>query len=114
MSQIFHLCVIEMTLVEPAEELLYSQDLEYFTQVCEMVFWRLTVDENVIQVNQDTLPYLLGKDLIHKRLEYCWSIRQTKRQDLELIESLWGPKCRLLTIFGLYPDLIVALHQVDR
>ena len=50
-----------MTLVEPAEELLCSQDLEYFTQVCEMVFWRLTVDENVIQVNQDALPYLLGR-----------------------------------------------------
>ena len=103
-----------MTLVEPAKELLYPQDLEYFMQVCKMVFWRLTVDENVIQVNQDALPYLLGEDLIYERLEYCWSIRQTKRQDLELIESLWGPKCRLLTIFGLYPNLVVALHQVDR
>ena len=110
MAQIFHLCVIEVTLVEPAEELLCLQDLEYFTQVFKMVFWRLTVDENVIQVNQDALPYLLGKDLIHERLEYCWSIHQTKRQDLELIESLWGPKRRLLTVFGLYPDLIVALH----
>ena len=114
MSQIFHLCVVKVTLVEPRKELLCPQDLEYFTQVFEMVFWRLTIDENVIQVNQDALPYLLGKDLVHERLEYCWSIRQTKRQDLELIESLWGPKRRLLTIFGLYPNLIVALHQVDR
>ena len=113
MAQIFHLCVIEVTLVEPAKELLCPQDLEYFTQVCEMVFWRLTGDENVIQVNQDALPYLLGKDLIHERLEYYWSICQTKRQDLELIESLWGPKCRLLTILRLYPNLIVALHHVD-
>ena len=79
-----------------------------------MVFWRFIVDENVIEVNQDALPYLLGKNLVYKRLEYCWSIRQTKWQDLEVIESLWGPKRRLLTIFGLYPDLIVALHQVDR
>ena len=103
-----------MTLAEPAEELLCPQDLEYFTQVFEMVLWRLAVDENVIQVNQDALPYLLGKDLVHERLEYCRSIRQTKQQDLEILESLWGPKCRLLTIFGLYPNLIVALHQVDR
>ena len=65
-----------------------------------MVFWRLTVDKNVIQVDQDALPYLLGKDLIHERLEYCWSICHAKRQDLELIEPLWGPKCRLLTILG--------------
>ena len=79
-----------------------------------MVFWYLIIDENVIQVNQDALPYLLGKDLVHEHLEYCWSIRQIKRQDLELIESLWGPKRRLFTIFRLYPDLIVALHQVDR
>ena len=100
--------------MEPAKELLCSQDLEYFMQVLSMVFWRLTVDENVIQVDQDALPYLLGKDLIHERLEYCWSIRQTKRQDLELIESLWGPKRRLLTILRLYPYLIIALHHVDR
>ena len=103
-----------MTLVEPAEELLCSQDLEYFTQVYKVFFWRLTVDKNVIQVNQDALPYLLGEDLIHKRLEYGWSIRQTKRQDLKLIESLGGPKCRLLTVFRLCPNLIIALHQVDR
>ena len=63
MAQIFHLCVIEVTLVEPTEELLCLQNLEYFTQVFKMVFWRLTVDENVIQVNQDALPYLLGKIL---------------------------------------------------
>ena len=79
-----------------------------------MVSWRLTVDKNVIQVYQDALPYLLGKDLIHERLEYCWSIRQAKRQNLELIEPLWSPKCRLLTILRLYPYLIIALHQVDR
>ena len=102
-----------MTLVEPAEELLCSQDLEYFTQVLKMLFWRLTVDKNVVQVDQDALPYLLGEDLIHERLEYCWSIRQTKRQNLELIESVWGCECRLLTVFRLYPNLIVPLHQVD-
>ena len=78
MAQIFHLCVIEVTLVEPVEELLCLQDLGYFTQMFKMVFWRLVVDENVIQVNQDPLPYLLGKDLVYERLEYCWSIHQTK------------------------------------
>ena len=59
-----------MTLVEPAKELLCPQGLKYFTQVFEMVFWSLTIDEKIIQVNQDALPYLLGKDLVHERLEY--------------------------------------------
>ena len=52
MAQIFHLCVVKMTLVELAEELFIPEDVKHFSEVLDMFFWGLTIDQNVIQVYQ--------------------------------------------------------------
>ena len=110
MPKVFHLSVIKVTLVETAEELLSLQDLEHLSKMFHVFFWCLAIHKNVVQVYQYALPYLAGEDLVHQRLEYSWSIHQTKRQHLELIKSTRCPECRFLTIFRLYPNLIIALH----
>ena len=45
----------------------------------------LAKDQDVIEVNQHTFPNFITKDVIHGLLEYCWCIRESKRQHLKLI-----------------------------
>ena len=75
-----------------------------------VVFLSLSIDKNVVQINQHSLPYLSGEDVVHWRLEYYWSVRQTKRQDLEFMQSAWGLERRLFTVLGFDSNLVVALH----
>lgn len=110
MPKIFHFIVIEMALVGMAEELLSLQDLEHLLEMFYIFLWCLVVDKNFVKVYQYALPNLIGEDLVYERLEDSWSIHYTKRQHLELIESIKCPRCCFLTILWLYPNLIVSLH----
>ena len=75
MSQILRLSVIEMALAELTEGLLSLQDLEHVSEVPDVVFLHLAIYKNVIQIYQYALPYLMGEDLVHERLEDSRSIQ---------------------------------------
>ena len=55
------------------------------------VFLRcIRVDENVVQVNDDEMVQKDAKDIVHKRLEGCWSVGKSKGHDKGFKVSIAG------------------------
>ena len=62
-------------------ELVVSKYLEYLVQVLEMLMLVLTVDKDVIEVDNDKLVKQGLEDTVHERHEGCWRVGETESQN---------------------------------
>jgi hypothetical protein len=58
-----------------------AESVENFFDVFPVLFWHVGIDEDVIDVDEDANVEEVGKDVLHKTLKGCGSIRQTERHN---------------------------------
>src|SRR3954469_14308492 len=76
-------------------------------------FFRLRVDQNVIDKNDDKLVQERSEYPIHQLHENCWSIRQPERHDLKLVVPITSSECGLRNVFLSHPQLVVTGPQIN-
>ena len=105
---------MEPTLFQVGKQAIFSQDvqdLRYSFYVTPFLI--LSIDEDVIQINNDEDIKFLYQDLINVTLDACWGIRQSEQHHLVLEVTVSGLKSRFsfVTFFDLY--LVVGTGQIQ-
>jgi hypothetical protein len=74
MTKIFYLRLAKSTLGQLGLQRVSSENLEYQSQMLNMLLRRFAVDKNIIKENKNKFPKIFGKDGIHEFLKGCWGI----------------------------------------
>ena len=53
---------------------MFAESSEYFLDMSIVFLQRVRVDQDVIQINDDTDVNHIGEDVIHEPLKSCWRI----------------------------------------
>jgi hypothetical protein len=53
--------------------------------IVQMLFDQGTIDQDVIEIYQDTTVEFITEDIVHQLHERCWSIAESKQKNYELI-----------------------------
>ena len=77
------------------------------------LFWVLSVDNDVIEVNNDKDIEFFGQDLINIALEAGQYIGQLKKHYLIFEVAVSSPESRFLFIARFYPYLMVSTCKVE-
>ena len=72
-----------------------------------------TIDENVIEEDQDKLSEIWFEDVIHKTLESRRGIAETKWHDQELIMAFMSSESRLGNVDLLHANLVIAGAKIQ-
>ena len=72
-----------------------------------------TIDENVIEEDQDKFSEIWFEDVIHKTLESRRGIAETKWHDQELIMAFMSSESRLGNVDFLHANLVVASEKIQ-
>jgi hypothetical protein len=78
MTQVCNFGLREGAFLVVGIELMLSQEVKNLLQVDTMLFGGFTVDEDIIQVNQDKLVEVWAENCIHSCLESSWRISEAK------------------------------------
>jgi hypothetical protein len=78
MTQVCDFGLGEGAFLEIGIELMLSQKVQNLLQVFTMLLRGFTIDEDIIQVNQDKLVEVWAEDCIHSSLESGWCIGETE------------------------------------
>ncbi|KDQ30026.1 hypothetical protein PLEOSDRAFT_1027867, partial [Pleurotus ostreatus PC15] len=113
-SEILHLGLLEFALVCSEEELVPLEDLQDTPEDPAMLFARLGVDQNVIQIDNDhTFRNELPEEVVHHGLEGRWAIRQSEEHYQRLEESTRSPERGLPLVALLDPDVVETPPDVE-
>jgi hypothetical protein len=72
---------MEIAFVSSGIETIFSETSEYFLDTFTMEFQIVRVDEDIIQVDNNTDIEHVREDIVHKSLKSGWSIGKSKRHD---------------------------------
>ena len=72
---------MEIAFVSSGVKTIFSETLEYLPDMVTMEFWIVGVDEDIIQVDNNTDIEHVGEDIVHESLKSGRSIRESKRHD---------------------------------
>ena len=72
---------MEISFVSSGIETIFSETPEYLPDMFAMEFRIVEVDENIIQVDNNTDIKHVGEDIVHKSLKSGWSIGESERHD---------------------------------
>ena len=75
--------------------------------------WVLSIDEDVIEVNNDKNIEFLGQNLVNIALETGRCAGQPKKYYLLFKVTILSLESRLLFIVLFYPNLIVSICEVE-
>ncbi len=71
-----------------------------------------TIDENVIEEDQDKFSEIWFEDVIHKTLESRRGIAETKWHDQELIMAFMSSENNLWNVDFFHANLVIALAKI--
>ena len=92
---------VESAFVDSGIETVLSESLEYFTDMFSVKLNVIRVDEDVVEIDDNTNIKHVGEDVVHKPLECHGGIGKSKGHDLPLEQSIMGSECSLpLIAFG--------------
>ena len=72
---------MEIAFVSSGIETIFSETSEYLPDMFAMEFWIVGVDEDIIQVDNNTDIEHVREDIVHKSLKSGQSIGESKRHD---------------------------------
>jgi hypothetical protein len=78
-----------------------------------MFFHTLRIYKNVVNEHHDKLVQLWHEDRVHEAREVCQRIRQPKRHNKILIETISCTECRIGYIFSMNLDLVIAGAEIN-
>jgi hypothetical protein len=81
--------------------------------VANVCFKIRTVNQNVIEENYNKIPQVMLENVIHECLKRSRCVRKTKRHYHVLKVTTEGSESRLVDVFRLHADLVVARPQVQ-
>jgi hypothetical protein len=73
---------MESAFVNSGVETMLSELPEYFMDMFLVKLNVVRVDEDVIEIDDNTNIKHIGKDVVHEPLECCWGVGKSKRHDL--------------------------------
>ncbi|KDQ25396.1 hypothetical protein PLEOSDRAFT_1045877, partial [Pleurotus ostreatus PC15] len=113
-SEILHLGSLEIALVCSEEELVLLEDLQDTPEEPAMLFARLGVDQNVIQIDNDhTFHNELPEEVVHHGLEGRRAVGQSEEHYQQLEESARSPKHGLPLVTLLDLDVVETPLDVE-
>ena len=105
---------MKTTLLEVSKKAVFPQFLENpLNGIDVSMAWVLSVDEDVIEVNNDEDIKFLGQDLVNVALEAGRGVGQPKRHYLVLEVAVSSPESRLPFIALFYPHPMVSTCEVE-
>ena len=105
---------METTLLEVGKKAVFPQFLENLSDGIDMsLAWVLSVDEDVIEVNNDKNIEFLGQDHVNVALEACQGVGQPKKHYLVLKVAVSSPESRLPFIALFYPHPMVSTREIE-
>ena len=72
---------MEIAFVSSSVKTIFSETSEYLPDMFAMEFQIVGVDEDIIQVDNNTDIEHVGEDIVHESLKSGWSIRESERHD---------------------------------
>ena len=78
---VFDSVFMEIAFVSSGVKTIFSETSEYLSHMFTMEFWIVGVDEDIIQVENNTDIKHVGEDIVHKSLKSGWSIGESERHD---------------------------------
>jgi hypothetical protein len=85
---------------------------EYKMDVAEVLRPGTTVNQYVVEEDEDKPAEEGSENIVHKCLKRRRRVRQAERHDEELEEALVRAECCLLHVVVIHPDLVVAGAQI--
>ena len=82
------------------------------SNMLEMSFPRLIVDEDVIKEDKEKVSKIRFHNFIHEALEGGRHITKSKRHNQKLIVAFMGAKSSLRNVFLFHPDLMVSQAKI--
>jgi hypothetical protein len=90
-----------------------AEDLEDLVDVLLMIGFVSTVDQDVVDVHNDTDVQEGFQDILNQGLESGWGIGESKGHDLELVMAIVGMECSLLDVILVDSNLVVSPSKVN-
>ena len=90
-----------------------SEAAEYLTDVPYMLFFRVRIDEDVIQVYQHAYIEQVTEDVIHKMLKSSRRICKSKRHDTPFKRAIAGMESGFPFITLMDTDQVVCMTEVN-
>ena len=81
--------------------------------MCNMLFWILGVDQNIIQIDYHTHIQQVCKNAVNEALECSWSIGKSKRHNKPFIGAITGVEGSFPFIPWSNADQMVCMMEVD-
>jgi hypothetical protein len=111
--QEFHTFQPEFTFGELCIKLMISQTLKDNSEVFDMFFLALGIDENIIDKDHDKFIELRHKHGVHEVHEVGWGIRETKRHYQELVKTITSGESGFRNVTRSNFDLMITRPKVD-
>jgi hypothetical protein len=98
----------ELALAQLCIQLVLPESLQYHLQMIHMLLLTSRIYENIINEYHHKLVEVIHKHTVHQIHEEGWRIRQTKRHNCVLIQSILGNKCRIRDVRRSDPELMIT------
>jgi len=79
---------VEDAFVNSGVETIFSESLEYFADMFSVDFNVVGVDEDVVEVDNNTNIEHVSEDVVHKSLERCRGVGKSEGHDLPFKRSI--------------------------
>ena len=113
MSEIFDGVGEEVTLGLLDVEAVLPQAFEDLSKMLLMLSWIFRVNQDIIQIKNDTNVQHISEDLIHESLKCCWGIGQSKWHDIELVMTITRSEHCFMSVPWIDCNLVVAAGEIQ-
>ena len=104
---------MEVTFISTGVQVIFVKALEDLTDMFMVLFHVVRVDEDVIQVDEDTYIENVREDVIHEVLKSCWCISQTEGHNTPFKSAIVGVEGGFPFITFMDSNEVVGVLQVD-
>lgn len=98
------ICHVKLIAMQPGENQL---------QMCQMTFTRVAVNMQFVEINSQEYVNGIPNYVIHKRLECSRRVVEPRRQDKELLMSVFCLEGGLFYVFIFNADLVKSFFEVQ-
>ena len=104
---------MEFALVTAGVKSVFPESPEDFADVFPVSAGVVGVDEDVVQIDDNTNVQEISEDLIDEALKRCRRIGKSERHYRPFVGSIAGPKGRFPLISGSNPDKVIGVPEID-
>jgi len=93
--------------------MVFSEALEHFTDMVTMEIRIVGVDEDVIQVHEDTNIEEVAKNVVHELLKSGWRIGESERHYTPFKRAIASSECSFPFVAFMDSDKMVGMLEVN-